>query len=85
MILIKKSETILSQKNIQFQNFREDAIKIAKEFKENSKRRLEEESEDSIKGKKYKSQKSTNARVNYFKQKAIWNKIRMYRKNKKNE
>ena len=79
----QSSEKLLSQKNIQLQNFREDAIKIAKEFKESSKRRLEEESQDSIKGKKYKSQKSTDARVNYFKQKAIWNKIRMYRKNKK--
>ena len=77
------NEKILTKKNIQLQNFREDALKIAKEFKENSKRRLKEESENSIKSKKYKSQKSTDARVNYFKRKAIQNKIRMYKKNKK--
>ena len=73
--IIDKSQELL--------NFREDAIKIAKEFRENSKRRFEEEGFESNKGKKNKSQKTVDARVNYFKQKAIWNKIRKYRKNKK--
>ena len=45
--------------------------------------RFEEEGFESNKGKKNKSQKTVDARVNYFKQKAIWNKIRKYRKNKK--